>query len=90
MSTKTAVIHARTNPKLKADASVLFKRLGLDLSSAIDLFLRQAVAVQGLPFRVEIPNEETKRALATPLSEGEEMSWEELETLLLNGNLLPA
>lgn len=50
---------------LKASSQELFSDLGLDLSTAITIFLKQAVRVQGLPFAVsrEVPNAETAAAL---------------------------
>lgn len=50
---------------LKASSQELFSDLGLDLSTAITIFLKQAVRVQGLPFAVsrEVPNSETAAAL---------------------------
>lgn len=52
------------DPTLKAQASALFADLGMDLSTAINLFLRQAVRMQGLPFRVtRIPSAETLAAM---------------------------
>ena len=57
----------RIAPDLKREASRTFERVGLDLSSAITIFLKKAVRVGGIPFAVtgkpEIP-EETLAALA--------------------------
>ena len=51
---------------LKQEAEALFKDLGLNMSSAISMFLRSAVDHDGIPFEVkrQIPNEETRAALA--------------------------
>lgn len=59
------------DPNLKLSAQNLFSDLGLDLSTAITLFLKQAIREQGIPFEIkrEIPNKETIDAL----SEFEEM-----------------
>ena len=53
------------DPQLKHDSQELFADLGLDLSTAITLFLKQALRVQGLPFAVtrENPNAETIAAM---------------------------
>lgn len=53
------------DPKLKANATKLFNGFGLDLSTAISLFLSQSVREKRIPFeiRMDIPNEETKEAL---------------------------
>lgn len=51
--------------EVKAQAQELFADLGLDLSTAIGIFLRKAIRVNAIPFEIsrEIPNEETKRAI---------------------------
>jgi DNA-damage-inducible protein J len=51
--------------ELKTQAQELMSDLGLDLSSAITLFLKQAVREQRIPFEIRrnIPNRETIEAL---------------------------
>ena len=53
------------DPTLKKDAINLFSDLGMDLSTAVSVFLKKAVSVQGFPFPVtrETPNRETIDAL---------------------------
>lgn len=55
----------RIEPELKAEASALFKALGMDLSTATGIFYRQALRCRGLPFEVKIdePNEVTYAAM---------------------------
>ncbi len=50
--------------ELKKNAVVLFKEFGLDLSTAITLFLSQSVREQRIPFEIkkEIPNKTTLNA----------------------------
>jgi DNA-damage-inducible protein J len=60
---ESAVIRSRIDPVLKAEASRLFKSLGLSMSDAIRLFLHQCVAQKGLPFEVKTPNAETIQAM---------------------------
>jgi len=62
MNTPTQV---RIDYEIKKQASELFKTLGLDMSSAINLFLHQCVLRGGLPFSVEVPqyNKETIEAM---------------------------
>lgn len=52
-------------PTLKRQSQELFESLGLSLSAAITIFLRQAVREQAIPFRVgaPLPNAETIRAI---------------------------
>ena len=41
--------------ELKQDAQKLFESLGMTLSTAVNIFLRQAVREQGIPFRIGDP-----------------------------------
>ena len=64
MDTKVAT-NLSLDPDLKREASVLFSDLGMDLSTAVSVFLKQAVRVQGFPFVItrETPNADTIAAL---------------------------
>ena len=53
---RTAMIHARTDAGLKAEAEAILKSLGLSYTEAINLFLNQVRMRKGLPFPVEIPD----------------------------------
>ena len=50
---------------VKKEAQELFSDLGLDLSTAVGIFLRQSVREQRIPFDVkrDVPNAETMAAL---------------------------
>jgi DNA-damage-inducible protein J len=56
---KTAVVRARIEPELKADAETILHELGLTPTEAVTIFYRQVKLRQGLPFDVRIPNEVT-------------------------------
>ncbi len=45
-------INIRIDEKLKKKASKTFADMGLDMSSAVKMFLHQTVAEKGLPFRL--------------------------------------
>ncbi len=47
----------RLNKELKEDAEELFNVLGLSLSTAINIFLRQSVREQRIPFTIYIGRE---------------------------------
>ena len=51
--------------EIKAKAQELFADLGLDLSTAINMFLRQSVRENAIPFNItrEVPNAETIEAI---------------------------
>ena len=48
----TSLINVRLDAALKREAELLFSDLGLNMTSAICMFLRQAVRDQAIPFRV--------------------------------------
>jgi addiction module RelB/DinJ family antitoxin len=49
---KDAVVRARIDAELKANAARVLAACGLELSDAIRLYLQQVVARQGIPFDV--------------------------------------
>ena len=52
----SANINVRTDAKLKAQAQRIYESIGLDLSTAVNLFLKQTVKVNNLPFIVGVAN----------------------------------
>ena len=48
-------IENRIDEELKRQAVELFEQLGMDMSGAVNMFLRQCVMRGGLPFAVEVP-----------------------------------
>lgn len=60
---KSAMIRARTEPGLKAEADKIFQRLGLSCSEAINLFFAQVTLRKGIPFDITMPNKTTLKAM---------------------------
>ena len=60
---KTAIIHARVEPRTKKKAEGVLRKLGMSPTEAIRLFYTQICLRGGLPFRVLIPNDLTKETL---------------------------
>jgi DNA-damage-inducible protein J len=58
---KTEFIRARVDEQLKENVEKLFSQLGLTMTDAITLFLKQCELNNGLPFEVKIPNEKTEK-----------------------------
>ena len=52
------VLQVRLDDELKAQATMVYDQLGLDLSSAVRMFLKKSVAVNGIPF--EVRNESSR------------------------------
>ena len=51
----TVPTQVRIDEELKKQSMELFAKLGIDMSSAMNMFLKQCVMRGGLPFAVEIP-----------------------------------
>ena len=62
----TTPTQVRIDTNIKKEATALFSSLGLDMSSAVNLFLHQCVLRGGLPFAVEVPqySDKTLSAMA--------------------------
>lgn len=52
---KTATLNIRVKPGIKENAERVLSELGISMSSAIDMYLRQIILVRGIPFDVIIP-----------------------------------
>ena len=62
----TVPTQIRIDSNVKEQAAHLFSELGMDMSGAINIFLRQCILRGGLPFQVELPryNQGTLEAMA--------------------------
>lgn len=56
-------INIRVDAETKAQAQELFASLGLDMSTAVNMFLRHSIAFGGIPFVIRRYNEETEQAI---------------------------
>ena len=56
---KSANLSVRIDPKLKKEAEEILSTLGIPISNAISIFLRQVTLHKGLPFDVKIPEPPT-------------------------------
>ena len=65
MSANTTNISIRMDSDLKAEADALFNELGMSLTTAINIFVRESLREGGIPFAVKIdnPNKETIAAM---------------------------
>lgn len=59
---KNAVVRARIDADLKANAARVLAACGLELSDAIRLYLQQVVAHQGIPFEIRSAEREPSMA----------------------------
>lgn len=58
-------LNIRTDKAVKAAAEKIFEELGLNMTTAVNIFLRQTIRENGIPFelKLSIPNEETVAAM---------------------------
>lgn len=58
-------LNIRLDSEIKKKAQKIFADLGLDTTTAINIFLRQVIRTNGLPFEVKAdsPNQETLEAI---------------------------
>ena len=52
---KTATLNLRVNPAVKERAEEVLSRLGIPMSTAIDMYLNQISLTGGIPFAVTLP-----------------------------------
>jgi DNA-damage-inducible protein J len=78
---KSSQISARISSVDKKRAEMVFETLGVTASQAITLFYKQVYLRKGIPFPVEIPNQETLDAIEEARA-GEGKSFESVDALM--------
>jgi DNA-damage-inducible protein J len=58
-------MNIRMDAEIKKQAQQLFASLGMDMTTAVNIFLRQAIRYNGFPFEIKMdtPNDETAEAI---------------------------
>lgn len=54
-ATRTANIYTRVDPDTKEQAEQILTELGIPMSNAIGMFLKQVVIQRGIPFEMKLP-----------------------------------
>ena len=86
---RTSNVFARVEPEIKKEAEEILDQLGIPMSNAVGMFLRQIVMQKGIPFEMKLPDN-------TPLAYGglsKEQFDREIEKGLAdvkNGNVVSA
>lgn len=57
MAVKSANVAARVEPEIKEQAEAILSSLGISASSGINMFYRQIIHWNGLPFRPSLPTQ---------------------------------
>lgn len=90
---KSSNVVARVEPDVKEKAEAVLSKLGISVSSAINMFYRQIILWKGLPFRpavpvgnpVSNPDDNTAGNSAGNLIELDEMTKEEFDAKMARG-----
>lgn len=76
-----SLLQFRIDNQLKEEASKIYAQLGLDLPTAIRIFLKRSVQVRGIPFVMQLPDNELDLISNAAVSAMKRMS----QTALENG-----
>ena len=76
-----SLLQFRVDNQLKEEASKIYAQLGLDLPTAIRIFLKRSVQVRGIPFVMQLPDNELASISNAAVSAMKRMS----QTALENG-----
>ena len=62
---KTTNLNIRTDKEIKEAAEKIYSSLGLNMTTAINMFLRACIRESGIPFelKLDFPNDETIKAI---------------------------
>lgn len=86
---KTTNLYVRLEPGLKEQAETVLEQLGIPMSNAVNIFLKQVVMQRGIPFDVKLPA--TKPVGVSGLTESKlDAELEKGFADLVRGNTKPA
>ncbi|MDO5147722.1 MAG: type II toxin-antitoxin system RelB/DinJ family antitoxin [Eubacteriales bacterium] len=54
-ASRTANVYTRIDPETKEQAEAILSQLGIPMSNAIGMFLKQIVLQRGIPFDIKLP-----------------------------------
>ena len=55
-ATRTAAVYTRVDPETKEKAELILAELGIPMSNAVGMFLKQVVIQRGIPFEMKLPS----------------------------------
>ena len=70
---RTSSVFARIEPEIKEQAEQVLSQLGIPMSNAIGLFLRQVIMQRGIPFDMKLP---ARKPVAIGIMRAEELNVE--------------
>ena len=69
----------RLDSEVKEQAQQVFNSLGMDMTTAINIFLRQAIQYQGLPFDVRLDESRKLMEVLADLEQNRNMSQSDIK-----------
>ena len=69
-----ANVNVRVDSEVKNAAEIIFKKLGMTMSSAINMFLRQTINDNGLPFQPVLRENELNQETLDAIEEGRRLA----------------
>ena len=72
---RTSNVFVRVEPEVKEQAEKILGELGIPMSNAVGMFLRQVVLQRGIPFEMKLPKE-TPLAFGSLTKEGRDRELE--------------
>ena len=81
-------LNIRTDKEVKIAAEKIFEELGLNMTTAVNIFLRQTIRENGIPFKLKlnVPNDVT----AAAIEEGRRLAYDKTATGYTNMDDLKA
>lgn len=79
--TKPDVVRARIETKVKRDAEIILRRLGVSHSTFINMSYRAVIANGGIPLSLRVPNKETARVLRDAKKPAKRAAYSKASTL---------
>jgi DNA-damage-inducible protein J len=76
-----AYVQARIDPHIKEEARSVLDELGISMSEAIVVYLKQIILQRGIPFELKLPNKATSQAVQE-LESGKGVTFSSADELL--------
>ena len=89
MMSKSTNLYVRLEPDVKENAETILSQLGIPMSNAVGMFLKQVILRRGLPFDVTLPTAHPLE-LSTLTEDELHAELEKGYADVLAGNVLPA
>ena len=79
-------LNIRTDKEVKIAAERIFEELGLNMTTAVNIFLRQTIRENGIPFelKLNVPNDVT----AAAIEEGRKLAYDKTASGYISARIL--